>query len=77
MTAGVRARRVRPVSPSKRTTLLLSLDLASEPIEGEVHEPRGPAHPFIGWLGLVGALEQAVRDAGGEPTNEEEDHHVP
>jgi hypothetical protein len=63
------------VSPSQRVTLRLDLDLASEPIEGEVWEPLGRVHPFVGWLGLAGALERAVH--GGvdphTPSQEEPD----
>lgn len=67
-----------PVSPSKRTTLRLAVDLASEPIEGEVQAPTGPAHPFVGWLGLAAALEHAMERDGTAPiTTIEEDPHVP
>lgn len=65
------------MSPSRRTTLRLVVDLASEPIEGEIQEPRGPAHPFVGWLGLVDALEHAVLDADQPITDEEDPHHAP
>ena len=50
------------MSPSERISLHLDLDLASEPIEGEVHADGGSSHPFVGWLGLTSALESAVSD---------------
>ena len=63
------------MSPSERIRLNLDLDLASEPIEGEVHA-AGASHPFVGWLGLTSALERAVAD--GESTNHpQEEKHVP
>lgn len=61
------------MSPSERVRLHLDLDLASEPIEGEVRACDGLSHPFVGWLGLTSALERAVDDDGdhlnpqGEP----------
>ena len=57
------------MTPSERVKLHLELDLASEPIEGEVHSSGGPSHPFVGWLGLTSALERAV---AGEPVNYQE-----
>ena len=62
--------------PSERIRLNLDLDLASEPIEGEVHVHGRSAHPFVGWLGLTSALEQAVAD-GERPTDPQEGPHGP
>lgn len=45
---------------SERVTVSLELDISSEPIEGIVSTPDGTSHPFIGWLGLTGALEHAA-----------------
>ncbi|WP_372789066.1 hypothetical protein [Paraconexibacter sp.] len=64
------------MSQPKRTALRLAVDLASRPIEGEVQEPGGPVHPFVGWLGFFEALEQAVRDAAGDSTTEEDPDHA-
>ncbi len=64
------------MSPSERIRLHLDLDLASEPIEGEVHVHGRSGHPFVGWLGLTSALEQAVAD-GEHSTNPQEDLHAP
>ena len=47
------------MSPPDRVVLHLELDLASEPIEGEVQAADGASHPFVGWLGLTSALEHA------------------
>ena len=55
------------MSPSERVKLHLALDLASEPIEGEVHSSGGPSHPFVGWLGLTSALERAVAGESNDP----------
>ena len=64
------------MSPSERIRLSLDLDLASEPIEGEVHATGGSSHPFVGWLGLTSALERAVADgvSSNQPQGEE---HAP
>ncbi len=64
------------MSPSERVRLHLDLDLASEPIEGEVHLRGRSGRPFVGWLGLTAALEQAVAD-GEHTTNPGEDPHAP
>lgn len=64
------------MSPSKRVSLRLDLDLASEPIEGEVWEPLGPGHPFVGWLGLAGALERAVLGGVDANTHSQEEPDV-
>ena len=63
------------MSPSERISLHLDLDLASEPIEGEVHADGGSSHPFVGWLGLTAALEGAVSD--GTNPNPQGEHHAP
>ena len=55
------------MSPSERVKLHLELDLASEPIEGEVHSSGGSSHPFVGWLGLTSALERAVAGESIDP----------
>ena len=49
------------MTPSERIKLALDLDLASEPIEGEVRAAGGSVHLFVGWLELTAALEQAIR----------------
>ena len=51
-----------------RIRVHLDVDLASQPIEGEVAAPGRPAHAFVGWLGLTSALEHAIADgAAGTP----------
>jgi hypothetical protein len=47
------------MSSPRRLTLRLDLDLASDPIEGELWEPTGLRLSFSGWLGLADALERA------------------
>ncbi len=63
------------MSPSERVKLHLELDLASEPIEGEVHSSGGSSHPFVGWLGLTSALERAA--AGDSIDPQEGSPHAP
>ncbi len=66
------------MSLSHRVTLQLEFDLAAEPIEGEVREVTGRIHPFVGWLGLVTALECAAIDTpAGTDHHPEGDLHVP
>jgi hypothetical protein len=64
------------MSPSERIKLNLELDLASQPIEGEVHAAGGSSHPFVGWLGLTSALEQAVAD-GESSIHPQGETHAP
>jgi len=74
MTGLVRWPTVAAVPTPKRTTLRLDLSLDSEPIEGEVHQAHGSVHPFVGWLGLVSALEHAIGDGDDPATTSEENH---
>ena len=64
------------MTPSERIKLALDLDLASEPIEGEVRAAGGSSHLFVGWLELTAALEHAIAD-GGTHTHQQGDPHVP
>lgn len=36
----------------------LGLDVGTEPIRGHVHDVRGTALPFTGWLELIQLLDQ-------------------
>jgi hypothetical protein len=36
----------------------------SDTLAGEVHARREPARPFIGWIGLLSALEAAIGPTG-------------
>ena len=66
------------MSPSERIKLFLDLDLASEPIEGEVHAADGLQHSFVGWLGLTSALERAAACGDTPPIHHPQgDWHVP
>ncbi len=53
--------------PARRISLHLDLDLASQPIEGELRTDGGLRLPFSGWLGLTAALEHATGQ-GPDPT---------
>ena len=63
------------MSPSERIKLHLDLDLASEPIEGEVSAGEGLRLPLVGWLGLTSTLERATAD--GEQPNPQGERHAP
>ena len=65
------------MSPSERIRLHLDLDLASEPIEGEVSAGGGLCHPFVGWLGLTSALESAAADGEHPQPNPQGERHAP
>ena len=65
------------MSQSKRTALRLTVDLARQPIEGEVQKSNGPVHPVRRMARtLFGALEQAASEAADEPTTEEDPDHA-
>jgi hypothetical protein len=64
------------VPGSSRISLHLDLDLGTQPIEGEVRTVGGHSLPFVGWLGLTAALEQATQDGPTDPTIRTEDSHV-
>lgn len=57
---------------SERLRLQLELDITCEPIEGVLVTLDGTSLPFIGWLGLTGALERA---AGAQPTATPREEH--
>lgn len=41
--------------------LTLDLQPGSEPIEGRISEEGAESRPFVGWLALATALQQAMR----------------
>ena len=48
-----------PSKPLRRTVEVgLGLDVGTEPIRGHVHDVRGTALPFTGWLELIQLLDQ-------------------
>ena len=43
--------------PGAHTRLILDLDLAANPIAGNVVDELGHRHPFSGWMGLTRTIE--------------------
>jgi hypothetical protein len=61
------------VSPDTHTRLVLELDLAADPVRGTVHDARGHAEPFSGWMALTRTIElslDAARRDGGTRDDE-------
>lgn len=57
------------VASNSTPTLILELDRAGgDSIAGRVSTRTGTSIDFVGWLGLAGAIETALRD--GEPTDD-------
>jgi hypothetical protein len=48
-----------------RTTLSINLDveLEGEHVRGRASDPRGGSLPFVGWLGLIAALDALIAAA--------------
>jgi hypothetical protein len=52
--------------PGAQTRLILDLELAADPIAGNVVDRLGRGHPFSGWMALTRTIEltlDAVRQA--------------
>lgn len=50
-------------------SVTLDFDPQAEPIAGSLHDSAGLPRPFVGWLGLLSALNAALtggRSAGAE-----------
>jgi hypothetical protein len=47
------------MSPTDGARLVIELDLEAQPIGGWLTSPAAGARPFVGWLDLMAALEQA------------------
>ena len=50
--------------PSDALRLILEVERDADPIRGTVADPGGPARPYVGWLALIGALDE-LRGASG------------
>jgi hypothetical protein len=49
--------------------LSVEVDRTADPISGRVHGSDGPQLPFVGWLGLISALERViVLNRAAQPT---------
>lgn len=63
MRAATSARSIAVVASNPTPTLILELERAGgDSIAGRVSTRTGTAIDFVGWLGLAGAIETALRD---------------
>jgi hypothetical protein len=53
-----------------RVKLRLDLDPSTQPITGRVDGEQGPPVDFVGWMGLMGALDRLL--AHGDQSKEDE-----
>jgi hypothetical protein len=53
----------RADEPAASLRIVLSLDLAEDPVGGVLTQAQRPGRSFSGWFELVGFLEEAVRAA--------------
>jgi hypothetical protein len=53
----------RATEPAAPLRVVLSLDLAEEPVGGTLTQAQRPSRTFSGWFELIGFLEDAVRAA--------------
>lgn len=55
----------------QRRRFTIDADLSTEPIEGSVGRDGGPLREFLGWVGLLQALEElAVADGAARAAGE-------
>jgi hypothetical protein len=60
---GPDAATIYSVPPDARTRLILDLDLAANPIAGNVLDRLGHAQPFSGWMALTRTIELTLEAA--------------
>ncbi|MEA2126605.1 MAG: hypothetical protein QOI80_3387 [Solirubrobacteraceae bacterium] len=46
------------VEPSDMLRLVLEVEREVDPIRGTVADSCGPARPYVGWVALIGALDE-------------------
>jgi hypothetical protein len=46
--------------------LVLEVERDVDPIRGTVADPHGPARPYVGWVALIGALDELRGASGGD-----------
>ena len=51
--------------PSDMLRVVLEVERDTDPIRGTVADPSGPARAYVGWLALMGALDE-LRGAADE-----------
>lgn len=61
------------MSPDTHTRLVLELDLAADPVRGIVHDARGHAEPFSGWMALTRTIELSLDAARRDRRARDED----
>jgi hypothetical protein len=52
--------------PSDVLRLVLEVERDADPIRGTVADPGGPARAYVGWLALMGALDDLRGASGAE-----------
>ena len=69
MRAAIGSRTIAGMASNPYPTLILELERAdADSIAGRISTTNGSAIDFVGWLGLAGAIEAALRDS--EPAND-------
>ena len=53
--------------PSPVLRLVLEVERNVEPIRGTVADPSGPVRAYVGWIGLIGALDEMRGASSGDP----------
>jgi hypothetical protein len=56
----------RMTQPSDVLRLVLEVERDVDPIRGTVADPHGPARPYVGWVALIGALDELRGASGGD-----------
>jgi hypothetical protein len=48
------------MSEPQPSRVSVEVDRDADPISGQIQAPDGPWLPFVGWLGLISALERLI-----------------
>lgn len=56
---------------SGTVSITLELELGADALAGRAIDPAGDVHPFSGWIGLVGVLDELIESQtpGAERTD--------
>jgi hypothetical protein len=52
---------------STRISVTLELGLEGDALDGRAIDDAGVEHPFVGWIGLAGVIDELLRRAAEEP----------
>ena len=64
MTPGARAPTLAAMGDAPTSVrLVVEIERHTEPIRGTVSDPAGSEHPYVGWVALIGALEDVLEVA--------------